>query len=64
MLNLIKSEILKIRSTQVWFWMLIVAVALTSLFTLGPALTVHDGTPKELIDYYDIFTASGLAGVE
>ncbi len=63
MLNLIKSEVLKIRSTQVWFWMLVVAVALTSLFTLGPALTVHDGTPKAEIDYYDIFTASGLAGV-
>jgi ABC-2 type transport system permease protein len=63
MLNLVRSEILKVRSTQVWFWMLIVAIALTTLFTLGPALSVHSGTPKEEIDYYGIFTASGLAGV-
>ena len=35
MLNLIKSEVLKIRSTQVWFWMLLPVVALTALATLG-----------------------------
>ena len=44
MINLMKSEILKIRSTQVWFWMLLLAVALT-------ACTIVTGTARSSDDH-------------
>ena len=60
MINLLRSEVLKIRSTQVWIWMLVLAIGLTTLFTLGSVLSISDGdTP----DYYSIFTVSGSAGI-
>ena len=65
MINLIRSEVLKVRSTQVWLWMVLPAVALTALATIGTvygSITDHDrsGVP---IRYYDIFTQSGGAAV-
>jgi hypothetical protein len=63
-INLIRSEVLKIRSTQVWFWMLLLAAAFTALGTIGTAVeavTDHDaGNP---VDYYSLFTQSQGAGV-
>lgn len=35
MINLVRAEFRKLFSTQVWFWMLIVCLALTSAFTIG-----------------------------
>jgi ABC-2 type transport system permease protein len=63
MINLIRSEVLKIRSTQVWIWMLVLAVVFTGLITLGTSAdSVHQykefGQP---INYYDLFTTSTLA---
>jgi ABC-2 type transport system permease protein len=63
MINLVRSEILKIRSTQVWFWMLLTSVALTVLFTLLSVLTISGDTPKDAIDYYGIFTSGAGAWV-
>jgi hypothetical protein len=65
MINLIRSEVLKVRSTQVWLWMVLPAVALTALATVGTtysSITDHEqsGVP---IRYYDIFTQSGSAAV-
>jgi ABC-2 type transport system permease protein len=59
MINLLRSEVLKIRSTQVWFWMFVLAVLVTALFSLGAVL----GTDRLDIDYYSIFTVSGSAGI-
>jgi hypothetical protein len=64
-INLIKSEVLKVRSTQVWMWMILPAVALTGLATAGTvygSITDNEqiGVP---IRYYDIFTQSGGAAV-
>jgi ABC-2 type transport system permease protein len=63
-INLIRSEVLKIRSTQVWFWMLLVAAAFTALGTIGNVVTAIDdydhGAP---VDYYGVFTQSQGAGV-
>ena len=39
MLNLIRSEVLKTRSTQVWLWMILPAAALTALSSIGRATT-------------------------
>jgi ABC-2 type transport system permease protein len=65
MWNLIRSEVLKTRSTQVWLWMILPAVALTALGTIGQTYgsifdNEHGGTP---IRYYDIFTTSSSGGV-
>jgi ABC-type transport system involved in multi-copper enzyme maturation permease subunit len=64
MINLIRSEVLKIRSTQVWFWMLLLSAAFTALGTIGNvvnAINDHDnGIP---VDYYAVFTQSQGAGV-
>jgi ABC-2 type transport system permease protein len=58
--NLIKSEVLKIRSTQVWFWMLVLSVGFTALLTIASVATIVENEP---VAYYDIFTRSGSAGV-
>lgn len=65
MINLVRSEVLKVRSTQVWLWMILPAVALTGLATIGTTYgSIHDhqtiGTP---IQYYDIFTQSHEASI-
>jgi hypothetical protein len=63
MLNLIKSEVLKIRSTQVWFWMMVLVVAITLAATLGTVLTIDSSTPERGINYFSIWTNFGVAGV-
>ena len=63
MWNLAKSEILKIRSTQVWFWMLVLAIALTCLTCSGSLNGVHSHEPAQDVDYYNILKPSWLTGV-
>ncbi|HEV2886006.1 MAG TPA: hypothetical protein VGX49_03780 [Jatrophihabitans sp.] len=64
MINLVRSEVLKIRSTQVWFWMLLLAAAFTSLGTIGNVVTaVDDYYGGDPVDYYGVFTQSQGAGV-
>ncbi|MBV9820998.1 MAG: ABC transporter permease subunit [Actinobacteria bacterium] len=64
MINLIRSEVLKIRSTQVWFWMLLLAGAFTALGTIGNVVgAVQDHNDGNPVDYYSVFTQSGGAGV-
>jgi len=65
MLNLIRSEVRKTRSTQVWLWMILPAVALTALSTIGTVYgSVQDHESSgEAIRYYDIFTQSSSAAV-
>jgi hypothetical protein len=64
MINLIRSEVLKIRSTQVWFWMLLLAAAFTALGTIGNSYTaVQDYESRSPVDYYAVFTQSQGAGV-
>ena len=61
MIRLVRAEFLKLRTTQVWFWMLIAAVAVTVLLVvsqLAPSDNVHDyGTAV------DSLTVSGSAYV-
>jgi len=60
--NGMRSDLLKIRSTQVWFWMLVLAVLLTALTTVG---TVLGETSDNSIapDYYNVFTTSQQANL-
>lgn len=55
MIRLISAEFVKIRTTQVWFWLLLAAVALAALFVIGPFASggVHNGN-----DVAQVFSAS------
>ena len=63
MIDLLRSEVLKIRSTQVWIWMLVLSIGVTALFTLGNVLTISSASDRADVDYYSIFTVSGSAGI-
>ncbi len=64
MISLVRSEVLKIRSTQVWFWMMLLAIAFTALATIGAVVdSVNNYRDGGLVDYYDVFTRSGSASV-
>jgi ABC-2 type transport system permease protein len=64
MINLVKSEILKIRSTQVWFWMALLAIAFTSLGTIGRVVEATQNYDRgDPVSYYDVFTQSQGAAV-
>ena len=66
MINLIKSEVLKIRSTQVWFWMLVLGRGDHLAWPpWARALTVDSNTPTDQVNYfYGLVTAtSAVAGV-
>lgn len=63
MMNLLRSEVLKIRSTQVWIWMFVLAIVVTALFTLGNVLSISSSSDRAAVDYYSIFTVSGSAGI-
>lgn len=45
MIRLIRAEFLKLRTTQVWFWLLLGAIALSALTIIGPLASddVHNG---------------------
>lgn len=61
MIRLVRAEFVKFRTTQVWFWMLLAAVAVTVLFVvaqLAPADSLHNQE-----DVYGVFTSSGTAYV-
>jgi ABC-2 type transport system permease protein len=61
MIRLVRAEFLKLRTTQVWFWLLLGAVAVTTLLLVAQ-LAPHDGIKSET-DVYNVFTASGTAYV-
>lgn len=64
MIGLIRSEVLKIRSTQVWFWMVVLAVAFTALGTIGSVVgAIDDHRNGNPVDYYGLFTTSQGAGI-
>ena len=65
MRNLIRSEVLKTRSTQVWLWMILPAAALTALSTIGQTYgSIYDNEHGgAAIRYYDIFTTANGGGV-
>jgi ABC-2 type transport system permease protein len=60
-IRLVRAEFVKLRTTQVWFWMLLAALAVTVLFVvaqLAPSDSLR--TPE---DVYGVFTSSGTAYV-
>jgi ABC-2 type transport system permease protein len=58
-IRLVRAELLKLRTTQVWFWMLLAALAVTVLFVVGQlAPSDHPQTSSAAAD---VFTSSGTA---
>jgi ABC-type transport system involved in multi-copper enzyme maturation permease subunit len=60
-IRLIRAEFLKLRSTQVWFWLLLVAVALSALAVIGP-LASH-GDVQNGSDVADMFASASIGYV-
>jgi hypothetical protein len=59
MIRLVRAEFLKLRTTQVWFWLLIAAIAITVVFVIA-SLAPHDAIKSDE-DIYNVFTAGGTA---
>jgi ABC-2 type transport system permease protein len=58
--RLIDAEFLKLRTTQVWFWLLFAAVAIAALFVIGP---LASGDVHSTSDAVDMFTSSATSYV-
>lgn len=57
MIRLIRSELLKVRSTQVWFWLLLASLAITAASVIGNLATA--GSQAHLrSQIHDILTAA------
>ena len=59
MIGLIRSEFLKVRSTQVWFWLLLASLAITAASVVGNIAT--DNNAQLAHDLHDILTAANSA---
>jgi len=58
MIRLINAEFLKLRTTQVWFWLLLAAVAISALTVIGP---IASGNVKNQFDVAQMFGNAGVA---
>jgi len=56
--RLIRAEFLKLRTTQVWFWMLLAAVAIAALLVIAP---LAGGDVITTGDVASMFTSAGTA---
>ena len=52
MIRLVRAELLKLRTTQVWFWLLIAAVAIAAVFVIGPFAASDISTAHDLADVF------------
>src|SRR4051794_39293527 len=60
MIRLVRAEFVKVRTTQVWFWLLLAAVAIAVLAVLGGFLS--DGVSQKH-DVPDVFATSNSASI-
>lgn len=63
MRDAVRSELLKVRGTQVWLWLLLLSVVFTGLLTAG-AVASETQAGRAHPDYVTIFTASQGAAIE
>jgi ABC-2 type transport system permease protein len=57
-IRLVHAEFLKLRTTQVWFWLLLAALALAAISTIGP---IASGAIQNSGDLPDLFTGAGTS---
>jgi ABC-2 type transport system permease protein len=60
MLRLVRAEFLKLRSTQVWFWLLLASIAITVLGTVGQ-IAGSNGDLDLQSHVRDVFTSASSA---
>jgi len=56
--RLIRAELLKLRTTQVWFWLLLAALATAALSTIGP---LASGDIENSADLADLFSGAATS---
>jgi ABC-2 type transport system permease protein len=61
MIRLVRAEFLKLRTTQVWFWLLLATIAISSLRAVAQ-LASRDGV-RTAADVPDLFTSSAQADI-
>ncbi len=61
MIRLVRAEFLKVRTTQVWFWLLLATVAVSALLVVAQ-IAPHDGV-RQTSDVPDMFASSSTAFV-
>lgn len=59
MIRLIRAEFLKVRTTQVWFWLLVATIAVSALLVVAQ-IAPHDGV-RTAADVPDLFASSSTA---
>ncbi|MGH8961268.1 MAG: ABC transporter permease [Jatrophihabitantaceae bacterium] len=59
MVRLIRAEFLKLRTTQVWFWLFLAAIALSALFVIGPLASHND--VRTGADVAQMFASASIA---
>lgn len=52
MIRLVRAELLKLRTTQVWFWLLLAAVAIAALFVIAPFAAGDVNSANNLVDVF------------
>ena len=57
-LRLVHAEVVKLLTTQVWFWLLLAALAMASLFTIAP---IASGDIDDSRDLADLFTGAATS---
>ena len=50
MIRLVRAEFVKLRTTQVWFWLLIAAIAITVVFVIA-SLAPHDAIKSDEVPF-------------
>jgi ABC-2 type transport system permease protein len=58
-IRLVRAEFLKLRTTQVWFWLLLGTIAIGALLAVA-AIAPHDGIRNEM-DVPDLFTIFAIS---
>lgn len=58
MIRLVRAELLKLRTTQVWFWLLLGSLAIAALVVIAP---IASGDVKTSADLANMFTGAGTA---
>lgn len=61
MINLVRAEFLKLRTTQVWFWLLLASMAVSALIVIA-AYAPHNGV-QNAQDVADVFGSAATADV-
>lgn len=61
MIRLFRAELIKLRTTQVWFWLLVATLALGAISVIGPIASQPDLTSSDVPDLFSGAAAAYIA---